>query len=142
VGSDYPVYLSEEEVLQLHARVMGLYGGPLGLRDRGALEASLAQPRMSVFGHERFPGVPDKAAAYCFFIVRNHPFLDGNKRTGFLAALHFLLSNGLTPEFDETILAVAGGELEVEGLARVFRGACAPAPNGLGNQHPDEVDHE
>ena len=83
---------------------------------------------MAVFGRERFPTLHAKAAAYCFSIVGNHPFFDGNKRTGLATATEFLLSNGLTPEFDEdrmyeAIVSVARGELDVERLAEVFREA-------------------
>ncbi len=120
-----PVYLSRDEVLELHARVIGLYGGMPGLRDKNALESCLAQPQTVVFDHERFPTLHEKAAAYCFFIVRNHPFVDGNKRTGFMTALHFLLVNGVVPRFDEdrlydAILVVAEGTAGLQELASVF----------------------
>ena len=122
----HPAYLSREEVLELHARVIGLYGGMPGVRDEGALASYLAQPQTQVFGHERFATLHEKAAAYCFFIVRNHPFFDGNKRTGFIAALHFLLVNDVTPQFDEdrlydVILAAANGKSGVQELARAFQ---------------------
>jgi death-on-curing protein len=130
VPSGNPIYIDREELLEFHTRVIARYGGMPGVRDRGALESCLTQPKMAVFGQERFPTLAEKAAAYCFFIVRNHPFIDGNKRTGFLAALHFLLTNGVIPTFAEddtyrAISAVANGELDVDGLARVFRHALA-----------------
>ncbi len=120
------VYLSLDEVIDLHARVIGLYGGMPGVRDEGALASCLSQPQTHVFGHEPFATLYEKAAAYCFFIVRNHPFFDGNKRTGFIAALHFLLVNDVTPRFDEdhlydVILAVAKGEAGVQELACAFQ---------------------
>lgn len=129
--STEPVYLTLQEVVELHNRVIGLYGGMPGIRDRGRLESSLAQPMTAVFGSERFPTLPAKAAAYCFFIVRNHPFLDGNKRTGFLAGLHFLLVNGITPSFVEEaaytmIEGVAAGTKGLEELTRLFGDACRP----------------
>jgi death on curing protein len=125
-----PIYLREEELCELHARLMGFYGGIRGVRDPGALASCIAQPPMAVFGQERFPTLHAKGAAYCFFIVRNHPFLDGNKRAGFAAALHFLLMNGITPRFDEermyqAILAVAKSELDIDGLIEIFRVACS-----------------
>ncbi len=128
MSSGGPIYLCEDELLELHSRVTGLYGGIEGVRDYPALASCLAQPQTAVFGRERFPSLGAKAAAYCFFIVRNHPFLDGNKRTGFLAALHFLLINGVLPRFDEsamyeTISAVAQGRLDVDGLSETFRAA-------------------
>lgn len=119
-------YLSAEDIIGLHDGIVALIGGMLGVRDRRALEACVAQPKTAVFEHERFETLAEKAAAYCFFIVRDHPFFDGNKRTGFLAALHFLLTNGVEPVIDEeemfdAIHAVARGQLDVEGLAAVFR---------------------
>jgi death-on-curing protein len=72
--------------------------------------------------------VYDKAAAYCYFIARAHPFFDGNKRTGLLAALHYLLNADVTPVFDEDemydlITGIVTGEVEVEQLADAFRKA-------------------
>ena len=82
---------------------------------------------MNVFGVERFPDVFQKAAAYCFFIVKNHPFIDGNKRTGFLAGLMFLIANGVIPTIDQdnmfsAINQVASGEGAIEDLVEAFRG--------------------
>lgn len=102
-----------------------------GVRDEGALDSCIAQPSMKVFGEERFPTLARKAAAYCFFIIRNHPFFDGNKRTGFAAASHFLLGNGLEPRFHEeeaftTIVQVAAGEVGMEQLAAMVSNAIKP----------------
>ncbi len=123
-----PVYLSEDEIVKLHDRVIGLIGGMPGIRDEAALATCVAQPKTAVFGHERFASLYDKAAAYCCFLVRTRPFFDGNKRTGLLAAMHFLLSNGVEPLFDEdemyeVITSMATGELGVETLAEIFRKA-------------------
>lgn len=121
-----PSYLSKEEIMELHGRVIGLIGGMPGIRDHAALESCVAQPKTAVFGKERFASVFDKAAAYCFFIIRLHPFFDGNKRTGLLAALTFLLDSGVAPTFDESqmyeaIDAVARGEGDIAHLASLFR---------------------
>ena len=115
------VYLPKDELIELHERLIERYGGMPGVRDEGLLDSSLAQPKMNVFGEERFPTLARKAAAYCFFIVCNHPFFDGNKRAGFAAALHFLLLNGAAPVFNEedafsTITRVAAGEAGIEEL--------------------------
>jgi death-on-curing protein len=96
-----------------------------GVRDSGALASCVAQPKTAVFGEERFPTVFDKAAAYCFFIVRMHPFFDGNKRTGLVAAITFLLDHGISPEFDQNemydvMIRVANGQIEIDELAQVF----------------------
>lgn len=119
-------YLSEEEVLELHAAAVALHGGKLGVMNQAALESCLAQPRTHVFGQEPFQSISDKAAAYCYFINRLHPFYDGNKRTGFLAALHFLLQNKVKPAFDEdvafeVITGVAEGTVSLQELREYFR---------------------
>lgn len=124
-----PEYVTEQELLELHGHALALYGGGRGIRDAAALESCLAQPIMDVFGTRRFPALHDKAAAYAFFIVRNHPFVDGNKRTAFLAALHFLLKNGIVPVLDQDeaysiLIGVAEGKLGLEELRSLFRRAA------------------
>lgn len=126
------VYLSEVDILALHYAAVGRYGGLAGVRDRAALESCLAQPRTAVFGTERFASAAEKAAAYCFFVAHLHPFHDGNKRTAFLASLHFLRVNGVPAAFDEeimfrAIMAVARGECNVEELTKVFEEAISKA---------------
>lgn len=121
-----PAYLTREEVVELHAKAVELYGGMPGLRDADGLESSLAQPQTCVFGHERFPTLLEKAGAYCFFIVCNHPFCDGNKRTGFLAAFHFLRKNGCLVDFDpdlvlKAVQGAASGELGLDAFIGEFR---------------------
>ena len=133
---DGPSYLSESEIIELHDRIIGLVGGMPGLRDSTALPSCVAQAKTEVFGSERFPSFYDKAAAYCFFIIRLHPFMDGNKRTGLSAACHFLIKNGATPLLDEeeayqVIIAVAQGEAEIEELSSLFQRACGSSPNEL-----------
>jgi death on curing protein len=87
-------YLSVNEILELHNRVMQASGGSLGLLDLGALELAVAQPRMVFADEELYPTLPDKAAALGFSLIQNHPFLDGNKRTGHAAMETFLVLNG------------------------------------------------
>ena len=87
-------YLSVGEVLDLYRRVMQESGGGFGLRDLSALLSSIAQPRMTFEGRGLYPSLADKAAALCFSIVMNHPFLDGNKRTAHAAMEAFLQLNG------------------------------------------------
>ncbi len=123
-----PTYLSVNDIVTLHAWVIGHIGGMPGIRDAAALESCVAQPKTAVFDRERFPTVYDKAAAYCYFITRAHPFFDGNKRTGLLAALHYLLDADVTPVFDVDemyglITGIVAGEVEVEQLADAFRKA-------------------
>jgi death-on-curing protein len=106
-------YLTIAEIVDLHSRIIARSGGANGLRDRPALESSVAQPLQS-FGHEElYPSVEHKAAALGYFIISNHPFVDGNKRIGHAAMEVLLVLNGreLSASVDEQermILSVAG----------------------------------
>ncbi len=75
-------YLTLNEVLDLHLHLIERYGGSTGIHDLGALESALAQPRMTFGGEELYPTIVEKAAALGFVLIKNHPFVDGNKRTG------------------------------------------------------------
>lgn len=86
------IYLTADQVLTLHAEALNL-GGSAGLRSAHLLYSAVGQPEQSAFGEDVYPGVPDKAAAYGFFLVKNHPFVDGNKRTAEAAMLVFLELN-------------------------------------------------
>src|ERR687885_138020 len=88
-------YLTVEEVLKLHERVIEQRGGSTGVRDRGALESAVAQPQMTFAGEDLYPTVVDKAAALGFSLTMNHPFVDGNKRTAHAAMRCFWCSMGL-----------------------------------------------
>lgn len=88
------VYLTPAQALTLHDDALSRFGGSPGIRDEGLLASSLAQPAMSAFGVELYASVVEKAAAYLFFLARNHPFVDGNKRTAYACAAVFLLLNG------------------------------------------------
>lgn len=100
-----PVFLTLDEVLAIHADQLDRYGGDPGLRDVGLLESALSTPR-AMFGKAYLHGsLPEMAAAYLFHLVGNHPFLDGNKRTGLAAAIAFLGLNGLWLEADPDQLA-------------------------------------
>lgn len=89
-------FLTVEVVLALHQRQLDRFGGGAGLRDRGLLESAVAQPQASFGGRFAHDGLIAMAAAYLFHIVSNHPFVDGNKRTGLLAAQVFLDVNGVS----------------------------------------------
>jgi death-on-curing protein len=115
------VYVSLEQVLELHALQVGRFGGSVGLRDRRALEAAVARPQMTFGGEDLYPDVQAKAAIL-HSLVMNHPFVDGNKRTGAATAELFLNLNDvdLEAEDDELVavtLAVARGEVSAEALA-------------------------
>jgi death-on-curing protein len=96
VNSDDPEFLDVEDVIELHATQLEVYGGSDGLRDRGLLESAVAQPQISFGGEFVHDGLFAMAAAYLFHIVSNHPFVDGNKRAGMLSAVVFLDVNGIS----------------------------------------------
>ena len=125
-----PRWLTFEAVLALHAESITRFGGTEGIRDHGLLESALERPKMRV-AYETAPSLADLAAAYCAGISRNHPFLDGNKRTAVLAAVAFLEVNGRVfrpPEAEivHAIMTLAAGELEEATLARWFAVHSAP----------------
>lgn len=118
------VWIDRTAIIALHERVLALHGGRAGIRDQALLESSLARPRhLAAYGD---PDVCALAAAYAFGIARNHPFVDGNKRTAFLAAYVFLARNGrrlTAPEDAATwsMMALAAGDLDEEGFAHWLR---------------------
>ncbi|MGP1281651.1 MAG: type II toxin-antitoxin system death-on-curing family toxin [Parasphingopyxis sp.] len=119
-----PIWVHEEVALAVHDRQLAEHGGGTGTRDRGGLESALARPRNRWEHGEDDPAT--LAAAYAFGIVRNHPFVDGNKRTGWVIANLFLSLNGLHIAFDEVaavrlVETLAAGELNEEELAGWFR---------------------
>jgi death on curing protein len=114
-------FLTRQECLELHRRILDQSGGLKGVRDIGLLDSALAQPQMTFDGRELCPGIADKAAALAFSLICNHPFNDGNKRVGHAAMETFLVLNGweLTAHVDEQehiIFSVASGTLMREGL--------------------------
>jgi death on curing protein len=114
-------YLSLAEILYLHRRIVAESGGAKELRDLGALEAAVAQPRATFGGADLYPGIPEKAAALCFALVMGHPFVDGNKRVGHAALETFLILNGfeLTAPVDEAehfFLELAAGKQSRDAL--------------------------
>ena len=88
-------YLTLIEVLELHRRIIEQSGGALGIRDFGLLESAIAQPRMTFGGEELYSSLIEKSAALGFSIIMNHPFVDGNKRTGHAAVETLLILNGM-----------------------------------------------
>lgn len=98
-------YISVEEALELHAVVLGLTRGTLGVRDMGGLLGALERPKSAFGGKEMFLDVFSKAAALIESVARNHPFIDGNKRVSYLIGTAFLHKNGyaLTPKEGEIV---------------------------------------
>lgn len=121
-----PEFLTIGDILESHAQQIERYGGSDGIRDVGLLESSIAQPEAMFGGAYLHADLFEMAAAYLFHLVKNHPFLDGNKRIGLEAALVFLEINGLSLRVtDEALveltLAVARGEASKPQIADFFR---------------------
>ena len=115
-----PVWLRIETILAAHDEQLAEHGGGAGVRDPGLLESALARP-LNLFAYGE-PSLPKLAASYAFGIARNHPFVDGNKRTAAVAAELFLGLNGLDLTADDVelvrvFLALAAGEVTEEELA-------------------------
>ncbi len=127
-------YLTLIEVLELHRRILEQSGGALGIRDMGLLESAIAQPRMTFGGEDLYPSLLKKAAALGFSILMNHPFVDGNKRTGHAATETFLVLNGLeinasVDEQEHIVLAIVSGELGREAFVEWLRQHTTQANN-------------
>jgi death-on-curing protein len=125
-----PQWLRTELVLAIHEATIRLHGGLAGLRDLGLLESALDGPR-NLFAHEG-SDLFVLAASYAEAIVRNHPFLDGNKRTAFVAAITFLESNGCrfrAPEEEVVVqmLALVARRSRRDDFAGWLRTSCPPA---------------
>jgi death-on-curing protein len=119
-----PNWLSDEVVIAIHDEQLAVHGGGAGLRDAGMLASALERP-LDKWSDEK-AGLPEFAAAYAFGLAKNHPFIDGNKRTALLALYTFLFINGvdfIAPEAEAAaaILALAAGEVDEGGLTRWIR---------------------
>lgn len=117
----------------LHDRQLAEHGGPAGVRDRGGFESAMARPQN--LAAYQAPDAADLAAAYAFGIARNHPFVDGNKRTAWVVARLFLALNGVELSYSKeaavaVMLDLAAGQLSEEELARWFRERIVPAAEG------------
>ena len=120
-----PTWLDRAIVEALHVDQILEHGGSLGIRDEGLLESALARPRQT-WHYEPLTDLATLAAAYAFGVARNHPFVDGNKRTALVAAYTFLAINGFEleapePEAVSAILGTADGSLSEEDLASWIR---------------------
>jgi len=124
-----PVWIDLEDCLGFHGALLGRFGGLDGMRDQGLLESALARPRqLLAYGS---PDLFDLAASYAHGIVKNHLFLDGNKRSGLMAAALFLEANGQqfhAPEEEAVLqtLALAAGETGADEYAAWLRRSCKP----------------
>ncbi|NOX20976.1 MAG: type II toxin-antitoxin system death-on-curing family toxin [Nitrospirae bacterium] len=119
-------YLTLNEVLELYLLVMKQSGGAVGIRDVNALESAVAQPRMTFGGQELYPSIAEKAAVLGFSLIKNHPFLDGNKRIGHAAVETFLVLNGYeieatVDEQEQVITDIASGKINREAFTEWIR---------------------
>ncbi|HEX3739962.1 MAG TPA: type II toxin-antitoxin system death-on-curing family toxin [Terriglobales bacterium] len=119
-----PFWILERVVLAAHSRLLAVHGGAEGLRDSGLLQSALARPRQ----HYSYssPDIIELAALYTAALVRNHPFVDGNKRTGFAIGVAFLELNGFVLQAAETdatqaVLALATGDIDEAGYGAWLR---------------------
>lgn len=124
------IYLSLEQIIELHDALIEKFGGLIGIREKGLLESAVAAPMMAVFGEELHKTIYNKAAAYLFYIAKNHAFLDGNKRTAAAAALTFLRANGQSTKYDvdeflEFVVLVAEGQADLDAISNYFEKICS-----------------
>lgn len=123
------IYISVEQVIKIHDDLIKELGGMPGIRDKGLLESAVTSPMMSCFGEEMYKSVYTKASAYLFFLCKNHPFFDANKRTSSKTALMFLRANGKYPkysdsEFEEFVVSVAEGSKDIEAISKYLQKIC------------------
>jgi death-on-curing protein len=116
-----PLWIEERDVLAIHDRLLALHGGAAGLRDQGLLQSALARPRQH-HAYADSPKIIAMASLYTAGIVRNHPFIDGNKRAGFVVGILFLELNGFKFTADEegatqAVLGLAAGTIDDDAYA-------------------------
>ena len=123
---DVCFHLSVEIVREIHAEALRKFGGLAGIRDENLLASAVLTPQSTFGGKSPYADIVEVAAAYLFYICRNHPFLDGNKRTAMVAAIVFLRLNGLEPapdsdHWEALLLDVASSKLDREATTRRLR---------------------
>jgi len=130
-------YLSLAEILDVHERLLAGSGGARGIRDLGALESAVSQPHASFDGRDLYPDLVAKAAALCYSLVMNHPFVDGNKRVGHAAMETFLLLNGgeircSVDEQERVMLQLAAGDISRDAFTQWVGQHTRPESGPLG----------
>jgi len=120
------IFLTVEQVVDFHTDVINELGGAHGIREMSLLISALEMPKATIFGEFLHAGIYDKAAAYLYHIVCNHPFIDGNKRSGLVTALTFLDVNDIELEYseyelEELVIEVAMGKMEKSAIAAFFQ---------------------
>lgn len=124
-------FLTLPEVLELQQRVVAASGGAVGVRDLGSVASAIAQPEMVFDGKELYPSLEEKAAALCYSLVMNHPFVDGNKRIGHAAMEVFLILNGFdlvasVDDSEKAILNLAASKSSREELVAWVKSHLRP----------------
>ena len=126
--SPAPAHLTAGAVKAIHAEVLAAHGRSHGLRDESLLESAVQAPQAAILGEPLFKDGIEMAAAYLFYLCRNHPFADGNRRTALAACLVFLSENGLLPDekldtdaWEELTLEVAAGRMDREAATKRLR---------------------
>ena len=124
-----PIWLDVDEVIDMHAEQLAIFGGPEGVRDHGLLESAILRPINQ--WHYGQTDMAALAAAYAFGLARNHAFMDGNKRIAFMAMMVFLHKNGVAFEPEPAhataiILSLAASEVSEESLTRWIRDSWPP----------------
>jgi len=119
-------FLTIEQLIEIHDTFLKQYGGLAGIRDHGLLASSIEMPKVTMFGEDLHKTLFDKSAAYLFHIVKNHPFNDGNKRTGAGSALMFLRVNNVEPNYDtdnfvQLVINVADGKAEKSDVSKFLK---------------------
>jgi len=127
-----PTFLTMDEIVDIHRDQIARYGGSEGVRDWGLLQSAVAMPAATYGGQFLHCDLCEMAAAYLFHIVQNHPFIDGNKRVGAVAAYVFLVLNAMrlmadNDAYADLVLAVARGEMPKSAVAEFFRRNVIPA---------------
>ncbi len=126
-----PIWVEEVDAIEAHEYVLSLDGGATGIRDRSLLLSAIARPQQ-YFAYAPNPDIVEMAAKLTSGVVKNHPFVDGNKRTGFVLGILFLESNGMSfraPELEatQTVLALAAGQIDESAYADFLRANSEPA---------------
>ena len=129
-----PVFLSADQILAIHRRMIDEFGGMGGVRDPGLLHSAISMPAARFEGEYLHPTIPAMAAAYLFHICRNHPFMDGNKRTALAACEVFLIVNGMPLQSDDRRIedmttGAASGEISKDEITRFFQKHTSNSPD-------------
>ena len=124
------IFLTLTEVNEIHVYQLEHFGGSSGVRDINLLKSAIGMPEMSFGGVMLHKDICEMAAAYLFHIAENHPFIDGNKRTGAMTSVVFLDINGIDfnssdEDFTKIVLSVASGKMQKGEIAEFFRSHCS-----------------